>query len=88
MIAIPVAPSTSLIVFASWMFIVVSAFCIRHLHAPAPIHQNIFRLDVAMHDALIVRELQRIANLRHDGQPITDCPRRKPEPNYRAGALQ
>jgi hypothetical protein len=41
---------------------------IRHLHAAAAVEQDIFRLDVAVDDALVVRELQRVANLRHDRQ--------------------
>jgi len=37
---------------------------IRHLHPATGDPINIFRIDVAMNDALIVRVLQRIANLR------------------------
>ena len=43
---------------------------IRHLHAPAAVEQNVLRLDVAVDDALVVGELQRVANLRHDGQRL------------------
>ena len=38
---------------------------IRHLHPPVPIHQNVARLDVAMHHSAVVRELDRIADLRN-----------------------
>ena len=43
---------------------------IRHLHAATAVQQNILRLDVAVDDALVVRELQRVADLRHDGQRL------------------
>ena len=43
---------------------------IRHLHAAAAVEQNVFRLDVAMDDALVVGILQCVANLRHDGQRL------------------
>ncbi len=36
------------------------------LHPPLTIEQDILRLDVAMDDSLLVRELQRVAELRHD----------------------
>jgi len=41
---------------------------VRHFYPPAPVHQNVFRLDVAVDDAQIVGKLERVANLRHDGQ--------------------
>jgi len=41
---------------------------IGDFYAPFLIQQNILRLDVAMHDAFVVRELQRLAYLRHDLQ--------------------
>ena len=34
------------------------------------VQQKIFRLDVAVNDAFVVRELQRLADLRHDGQRL------------------
>ena len=43
---------------------------IRHLHPAAAIQQDVFRLDVAMDDALVVRELERITNLRDNGQRL------------------
>ena len=43
---------------------------IRHLHPSAAVEQDVLRLDVAMDDALVVRELERVANLRHDGQRL------------------
>ena len=43
---------------------------IRHLHAAPAIQQNVLRLDVAVDDALVVRKLERVANLRHDGQRL------------------
>ncbi len=49
---------------------------IRHLHATATIQQDVLRFDVAMDDALVVRELEGVADLRHDGQrlPRGDAP--------------
>ena len=43
---------------------------IRDLHPAAFIQQDVLRLDVAVHDALLVRELQRLADLRHDLQRL------------------
>ncbi len=39
-------------------------------HSAALVEQNVFRLDVAMHDPFVMGELQGVANLRHDGQRI------------------
>ena len=38
------------------------------LHLAARIQENVLRLDVAVDDAVIVRVLQRLADLRHDGE--------------------
>ncbi len=43
---------------------------VRHLHAAAAVQQDVLRLDVAVDDALVVRELERIANLGHNGQRL------------------
>ena len=64
-------------------------FCqtkIRHLHPAAAVEQNVFRLDVAVDDALVVRELQRVANLRDDGQRLArrDASRVKQLPQIHA----
>ena len=40
------------------------------LHLALLVQQNIFRLDVPVDDPLAVRVLQRVANLRHDGQNL------------------
>ena len=40
------------------------------LHPARFVQQDVLRLDVAMNDALVVRELERLANLRHDGQRL------------------
>ncbi len=48
---------------------------IGNLHPPLFVHQDVFRLDVAMDDALVVRELQRLADLGDDLQRLA---RRKP----------
>ena len=47
------------------------------LHPALFVQQDVLGLDVAVHDALLVRELQRLANLRHDGQRLLrrDLPR-------------
>ena len=49
---------------------------IRHLHAAAPVEQEIFRLDIAVDDTLVMGELEGITNLGHDGQrfPRGDAP--------------
>ena len=41
---------------------------IGNFHPPFFVQQNVLRLDVAMDDAFVMRELQRLANLRHDLQ--------------------
>jgi len=43
---------------------------IGHLHATPAVQQDVLRLDVAMDDALVVGELGRIANVRHDDQRL------------------
>ena len=40
------------------------------LHAAVAIEQHVLRLDVAVHDAAVVRELQRVADLRDDAQRL------------------
>ena len=40
------------------------------LHTAAFINEDVLRLHVAVDDALLVRELQRVANLRHDGERL------------------
>ena len=37
---------------------------------PVFVEQQVLRLDVAMHDAVLVRVLQRLADRRHDGQRL------------------
>ena len=47
-------------------------------HAAFFIEQNILRFDVAMHDAFVMRKLERLANLRDDLQRLARakvCPR-------------
>ena len=41
---------------------------VGNLHPALFVEQDILRLDVPVHDALVVRVLQRLADLRHDGQ--------------------
>ena len=64
--------SNCAIATSCFFFVLVAYdFCqtkIRDFHTAPAVEQNILRLDVAMNDALIVCELQRIANLWHDGQ--------------------
>jgi len=43
---------------------------IRDLDAPLFVQQHVFRFDVPMHDALLVGELKRLTDLRHDGQRL------------------
>lgn len=43
---------------------------VRDFHASETIHENVLRLDVAMHHAAVVRVLQRIAKRRHDRQRL------------------
>ncbi len=43
---------------------------IRNLHATAPVQDDVFRLDIPVHDALVMRVLQRIADLRNDRQRL------------------
>ena len=40
------------------------------LHPASFVQQQVLRLDVAMHDAVVMRELQRLADRRHDGQRL------------------
>ena len=41
---------------------------VGHLHPATAVEQDVLRLDVAVDNALVVRVLERVANLRHDGQ--------------------
>jgi hypothetical protein len=43
---------------------------IRDLHHARLVDEQVLRLDVAMHDAVIVRALQRVAHRRHDAQRL------------------
>ena len=43
---------------------------VRDLHTACLIQQQVLRLDVAMHDAVVMRELQRLADRRHNGQRL------------------
>ncbi len=43
---------------------------IGDLHPALFVHQEIFRFDVAVDDAFVVGELQRLADLRYDGQRL------------------
>ncbi len=43
---------------------------IGDLHPPPFVEKDIFRLDVAVDDALVVSKLQGLANLRHDGKGL------------------
>ena len=43
---------------------------VRDLHPALFVEQDVLRLDVAVDDALLVGVLQRLANLRHDGQRL------------------
>ena len=43
---------------------------IGYFHAPIFIHEYIFGLDVPMDDLLLVSVLQRLADLRHDGESL------------------
>ena len=43
---------------------------VRNLHPALFVQQDVFRLDVAMDDALFVGELQRLANHRHNRQRL------------------
>jgi hypothetical protein len=43
---------------------------VRDLHPAFQVHQDVFRLDVAVHDPFVVGVLQRLANLRHDRQRL------------------
>ncbi len=43
---------------------------VRDLHRARFVEQQVLRLDVAMHDAVLVRVLQRLADRRHDGQRL------------------
>ena len=43
---------------------------VRDLYTACLIQQEVLRLDVAMHDAAVVRELQRLADRRHNGQRL------------------
>ncbi len=40
------------------------------LHAALRVEQDVLGLDVAVENAFLVRELKRLANLRHDGQRL------------------
>ena len=40
------------------------------LHPAFPVQQDVLRLDIPVHDAFVVGELQRLANLRHDLQGL------------------
>ena len=43
---------------------------VRDLYPAIQVDQNVFRLDVAMHDAVVMRKLQGFADLRHDRQGL------------------
>ena len=43
---------------------------VRHLHPAGLVEQQVLRLDVAVDDAPVMRELQRVAQRRHDGQRL------------------
>ena len=43
---------------------------ICHLHPSAPVEQEVLGLDVTVDDSVVVRELERVADLRHDGQRL------------------
>jgi CitMHS family citrate-Mg2+:H+ or citrate-Ca2+:H+ symporter len=43
---------------------------VRDLHHARFVDEQVLRLDVAMHDAVVVGALQRLANRRHDGQRL------------------
>ena len=54
------------------------------LHPALLVEQDVLRLDVAVDDALLVRELQRLANLRHNGQRLLRAPACAPCSNCRS----
>ena len=54
------------------------------LHATVLIDKQILRLDVAMHDAVLMRVLQRLADRRHDRQGLL---RRKPAELHRLAQI-
>ena len=43
---------------------------IRHFYLAPAIQEEVLGFDVAVHDAVVVRELERVANLRHDGERL------------------
>ena len=56
------------------------------LHSAAFVDEDVFRLDVAMHDPFVVSELQRLTNLRHDRERLGRRERSRPNrlPQVRA----
>ena len=55
------------------------------LHAAARVEQDVLGLDVAVHDALVVRVLQRVADLRHDRERLARRERARAQ-QLRAGS--
>ena len=46
---------------------------VRDFHASVFIEEQVFGLDVPVHDSVFVRKLQRFADGRHDGQRLLRC---------------
>jgi len=61
---------------------------ISDLHKIVAGQHDVRRLDIAMHDVVVVRELQRGANLLHDAQEGGEAKSSRPSPAWIAGFLR